>query len=91
MSRPRTGARVAAVQALFQSEQNGESAETVMDQFIRHRIGPLEDRGFEDGRVPEATIPLFTAILRAAAADGARVDALIRERLVEFCLVRRRS
>ncbi len=83
VSRPRTGARVAAVQALFQSEQSGESAETVMDQFIRHRIGPEEDRGFEDGRVPEATIPLFTAILRATAADGPRVDALIRERLAK--------
>ena len=38
-ARPRTGARVAAVQALFQSEHTGESVETVADQFIRHRIG----------------------------------------------------
>jgi N utilization substance protein B len=37
--RPRTGARVAAVQALFQSEQADESAETVIDQFTRHRLG----------------------------------------------------
>ena len=39
--RPRTGARVAAVQALYQSEQAGEAAETVIDQFIRHRLGAL--------------------------------------------------
>ena len=34
-SRPRTGSRVAAVQALFQSEQSGDNAETVIDQFIQ--------------------------------------------------------
>jgi N utilization substance protein B len=79
--RPRTGARVAAVQALFQSEQTGESPEAVMDQFVRHRLGPLEDRGFEDGRVPEAHVPLFTNVVRAAASEGDRVDTLIRERL----------
>ena len=62
--RPRTGARVAAVQALFQSEQTGESAETVAQQFIRHRIGAGQgDDAFEDGRVPLAHIPLFEAIL----------------------------
>ena len=40
--RPRTGARVASVQALFQSEQAGENPETVIEQFVRHRIGPNE-------------------------------------------------
>ncbi|MBR0641870.1 transcription antitermination factor NusB [Plastoroseomonas hellenica] len=79
--RPRTGARVAAVQALFQSEQTGESPEAVMDQFVRHRLGPMEDRGFEDGRVTDAHVPLFTAVVRAVARDGDRVDALIRDRL----------
>ena len=37
--RKRTGSRVAAVQALFQSEQAGTSPETVIDEFIRHRLG----------------------------------------------------
>ncbi|HEY1412911.1 MAG TPA: transcription antitermination factor NusB, partial [Rhodopila sp.] len=34
-TRTRTASRVAAVQALFQAEQTGDSAETVIDQFIR--------------------------------------------------------
>ena len=33
--RPRTGARVAAVQALYQSDHTGESAEAVIQQFLR--------------------------------------------------------
>ena len=40
-ARARTASRVAAVQALFQSEQGGDSAETVIDQFVRHRLGQL--------------------------------------------------
>ena len=78
--RPRTAARVAAVQALFQSEQGGETAETVIDQFVRHRLGALpgpEPSGFEEGRVPDAHVPLFTRIVRAAVQDQERLDGMI--------------
>jgi transcription termination factor NusB len=77
-ARPRTGARVAAVQALFQSEHTGESVETVADQFIRHRIGtPTGPIEFEEGGVPEAHIPLFQAILKQVAAHAEVADAAI--------------
>lgn len=76
--RPRTGARVAVVQALFQSEQTGESAEAVLDQFLRHRIVPGDARGFEDGMAPEADAKLFARILRAAAQDYGKLDEYIR-------------
>jgi N utilization substance protein B len=80
--RPRTGARVAAVQALFQSEQTGESAETVADQFIRHRIGPGQGAAtFEEGGIPLAHVPLFQAILGAAATGAETADAEIRAHL----------
>lgn len=80
--RPRTGARVAAVQALYQSEQTGEAAETVIDQFVRHRlgVGPGED-GFEDGRVTAVDVKLFATIVRRAAAGGEAVDAVLAEHL----------
>ncbi len=74
--RPRTGARVAAIQALFQSEQSGESAETVIDQFVRYRLGP-DAGGFEDGRVPQADVPLFTHVVRGVANQSETLDALI--------------
>jgi N utilization substance protein B len=81
--RPRTASRVAAVQALFQSEQNNETAETVIDQFVRHRLGGLPGPehlgggGFEEGRVPDAHVPLFNRIVRTAVLEQDRLDKLI--------------
>ncbi len=75
---PRTNARVAAVQALFQSEQSGESAETVIDQFVRHRIG---NDSFEEGSIPEADVVLFARIARTASQQQDTTDALITEHL----------
>ncbi|PWC29818.1 transcription antitermination factor NusB [Teichococcus aestuarii] len=74
--RPRTGSRVAAIQALFQSEQTGEAAETVLDQFVRHRIGP-DAGGFEDGRVPLADVPLFAELVRGVARQGDSLDEIV--------------
>lgn len=82
--RPRTGARVAAVQALFQAEASGDSPETVLDQFIRHRLGQMPGQGgFEDGRVPEADVTLFAGIIRRAATRSADLDAIITAHLAE--------
>jgi len=81
--RPRTASRVAAVQALFQSEQTGDTAETVIDQFVRHRLGGLPGPehlgggGFEEGRVPDAHVPLFNRIVRTAVLEQNRLDKLI--------------
>jgi N utilization substance protein B len=73
-SRPRTAARVGAVQALFQAEQSGDNPETVIDQFIRHRLG---DGPFEDGRVPDAHVALFGRIVRTAAEKQGEIDERI--------------
>ena len=80
--RPRTASRVAAVQALFQSEQGQDNAETVIDQFVRHRLGELPGTGgFEDGRVPDAEVPLFARIVRAAVAQQDTIDGMLAEAL----------
>lgn len=83
-ARPRTAARVAAVQALFQAEQAQISAETVIDEFIRHRLGSLSaDDGYEEGRVPDAHAPLFARIVRAAIQRQDAIDLLIADALAE--------
>jgi N utilization substance protein B len=80
--RPRTAARVAAVQALFQSEQSQTSPETVIDEFVRHRLGELPGTGgFEDGRAPEADARLFASIVRTATLKQDEIDAMIAEAL----------
>jgi N utilization substance protein B len=86
-TRTRTASRVAAVQALFQSEQAGDTAETVIDQFIKHRLGELpaadgqDARGFEDGRVPDAEVPLFARVVRSAVLQQSEIDAMLTDAL----------
>jgi N utilization substance protein B len=86
-TRPRTASRVAAVQALFQAEQAQTSPETVIDEFVRHRLGDLPDAqgrnagGFEDGRVPEAQVPLFARIVRVATQQQDQLDAMLSDAL----------
>ena len=80
--RPRTASRVAAVQALFQSEQTGETAETIVDQFVRHRLGELPGSGgFEEGRVPDADVRLFARIVRQAVQGQDALDRLVSDSL----------
>jgi transcription antitermination protein NusB len=80
--RARTASRVAAVQALFQSEQAQDSPEAVIDQFVRHRLGELPGTGgFEEGRVPRAEVPLFARIVRAAVAQQDTIDRMLAEAL----------
>jgi len=80
--RPHTASRVAAVQALFQAEQGPENPETVIDQFVRHRLGELPHAGgFEDGRVPDARVPLFARIVRAAVHQQDTIDRMLAETL----------
>lgn len=80
--RPRLGARVAAVQALFQSEAGGESAEAVIQQFVNHRLGEVPgEGGFEEGRVPQADVQLFVAIVRAVARNAGTLDPIVARHL----------
>jgi transcription antitermination protein NusB len=80
--RTRTASRVAAVQALFQAEQAGDNPETVIDQFVRHRLGELEGQdGFEDGRVPDAEVKLFARVVREAVRRQDAIDPLLIDAL----------
>lgn len=79
--RSRTVARVAAVQALFQCEQGGENAETVISQFQRHRLAGSAEDGFEDGYVPDADFRLFGLIVKGATLSQDRIDAALVEAL----------
>ncbi len=81
-ARPRTASRVAAVQALFQAEQAGDNPETVIDQFVRHRLGVLEGQdGFEDGRIPDAEVKLFSLVVREAVRRQDVIDPLLVDAL----------
>ncbi len=81
-ARARTASRVAAVQALFQAEQANDNPETVIDQFVKHRLGDLAGQdGFEDGRIPDAEVPLFARVVREAVRRQDAIDPLLTDAL----------
>lgn len=65
-----SAARLYAVQALFQMEAAGQSADRVQTEFRRFRIG-AED---EEGRAPAADDTLFGRILDDAVTWQSRID-----------------
>ena len=82
--RPRTLSRIAAVQALYQAEQGAQSPESVIDQFVRHRIGNTPGHGgLNDGHLAEADVPLFTGIVRTATQQQDVLDTMLVAALPE--------
>lgn len=80
--RPRTAARVAAVQALFQIEQNNDRAESVVQQFLVHRFGTtLDNASYEEGYVPEPDTRLFIAVVKQATAQHNAILEQLNETL----------
>ncbi|HUZ71572.1 MAG TPA: transcription antitermination factor NusB [Stellaceae bacterium] len=71
--RRRTAARLAAVQALYQLELAGASVDSVISEFVHHRLGrDGEGDGFGD-----ADPGFFAALVRGAAARHDELDRLI--------------
>jgi N utilization substance protein B len=86
--RPRTAARLAAVQALYQAEHGGISAETVLDEFVRHRVAgrdaaPLAAGPLDEGAAPGADVPLLARIVRGYAVNAAALDGVVTASLAE--------
>lgn len=65
-------ARLAAVQALYQIDLNGDPVEAVVKQFVQHRLG--QDM---DGVMLDADAAFFVELVRGAAAGRARFDGMI--------------
>jgi N utilization substance protein B len=80
-ARPRTLSRMAAVQALYQSEQSETAPETVIDQFVRHRFGGTA--AIEEGHVTQVEVPLFARIVRTACTEQDTLDAMLVAALPE--------
>jgi N utilization substance protein B len=75
----RAGARLAAVQALYQMEQTGQSARSVIADFMEDRLG-LNDEGEP---IEEADPDIFRAIVEGVVERQEAVDAAIMKRLAE--------
>ena len=75
----RSGARLAAVQALYQMEVTERSAKSVIREFMEDRLG-LDD----DGRpVEDADPDLFKSIVSGVVEKQSLIDDAIKARLAE--------
>ncbi|MEZ6028308.1 MAG: transcription antitermination factor NusB [Hyphomonadaceae bacterium] len=75
----RAGARLAAVQALYQMEQTGQSARSVIADFMEDRLG-LNDEGEP---VEEADPDLFKSVVEGVVDRQEAVDSAIVKRLAD--------
>lgn len=75
----RAGARLAAVQALYQMEATGRSANAVIGEFMDDRLG----LGPEGEPVEEADPDLFKSIVTAVIERQGEIDAAVAARLAE--------
>jgi N utilization substance protein B len=69
----RKAARLAAVQALYQVDLSGTNAESVLGEFIKHRLGHEVDGDTYVAADPQ----LFSDILRGASARREELDGML--------------
>lgn len=75
----RAGARLAAVQALYEMEQTGKSGAAVIREFMEDRLG----FGPEGEPVEEADPDLFKSVVENVIEHQKRIDTAIAARLAE--------
>ncbi len=75
----RTNARLAAVQALYQMEATGIGVESVVREFIEHRLGTEIDGVL----LGDADARFFDDVVRGVVNSQAKIDAAIDARLAK--------
>jgi len=76
-TQPRSAARLAAVQALYQHDMENTPVAQLVHEFHQHRIGAI----IEDAEYADADVPFFDDIVKGAIARADEVDAAITARL----------
>jgi len=74
----KSAARLYALQALFQMEVSGQSADTVLREFEDHRLGAV----YDEGEMAEGDVDLFRKTVEDAVNWQARIDQMTDRALV---------
>lgn len=77
MSKSRSLARLAAVQALYQQEMEGTATAKLLHEFHQHRLGAT----IEDVVYGEAEVDFFNDVVKGVEARRDEIDALIATKL----------
>lgn len=75
----RSAARLAAVQALYQIEFSGESPETIILEFLQHRV----EADLGEGLKLNADRDFFTDLVRGVTREADRIDPMVAGALAE--------
>ncbi|MEM8799813.1 MAG: transcription antitermination factor NusB [Pseudomonadota bacterium] len=76
---PRSAARLAAVQALFQLSKSPTPVDRVIDEFCTHRLGEAID----DRSIVNADQALFRSVVEGAAKESRTLDQRIAKALAK--------
>jgi N utilization substance protein B len=79
MSKTRSAARLAAVQALYQMDMETIGLARLLDEFHAHRLG----EEIEDVRIATAEVSFFDDVVSGVDARRAEIDGLIEANLGE--------
>ncbi len=74
----KSAARLYALQALFQMEASGQTADRVLGEFETHRFGAV----YEEGEMAEGDVELFRKTVGDAVNWQARIDQMTDRALV---------
>jgi N utilization substance protein B len=85
MSRARSAARLAAVQALYQQEMESTPLAQLLHEFHMHRLGAT----IEDETYADAEVDFFNDVVKGVDARRAEIDALISANLAEGWAIER--
>jgi transcription antitermination protein NusB len=77
MSRARSVARLAAVQALYQQEMEGTPLAKLLHEFHAHRLGAT----IEDATYAEAEVDFFNDVVKGVDSRSDEIDAIVAEKL----------
>jgi transcription antitermination protein NusB len=77
MSKSRSAARLAAVQALYQQAMEGTPMAKLLHEFHQHRLGAT----LEGATYAEAEVDFFNDVVRGVDARREEIDALVAESL----------
>lgn len=79
MSRARSTARLAAVQALYQQDMEATPLAQLLHEFHQHRLGAT----IEEATYAEAEVDFFNDVVKGVDARRAEIDGLIATHLAE--------
>jgi transcription antitermination protein NusB len=85
MSKARSAARLAAVQALYQQEMEGTAMTQLLYEFHHHRLGAT----IEDATYADAEVDFFNDIVKGVDARRDEIDALVAGNLASGWTVER--